>query len=183
MKHIATILCAIVSAGAGFTAGYLIAKRKYEYEILIDEETRDEMIKQAHEKVQEQRPKATKEEIDSYHDTISALGYGDITVVKQEKTTDWRPPYVITPDEFYENEDNDRLSFFLFADGVLADDDFLVVHDVDDVVGAESLTHFGEYEDDIVYVRNEKYKTDYEISRDERTYEEFLKENPYKRGV
>ena len=40
----------------------------------------------------------------------------------------------------------------------------------DDVVGMESLTHFGEYEDDSVFVRNDRLKCDYEILMDERTY-------------
>ena len=46
-------------------------------------------------------------------------------------------------------------------------------------VGKESLTHFGEYEDDSVFVRNDNLKADYEILADKRTYAELLKEKPY----
>ena len=38
-----------------------------------------------------------------------------------------------------------------------------VIEDIDRVVGKDSLTHFGEYEDDSVYVRNDRLKCEYEI--------------------
>ena len=57
------------------------------------------------------------------------------------------------------------------------------IKDVDSVVGAESLTHFGEYEDDSVFVRNDRLKCDYEILMDTRTYSEILKERPHQREV
>ena len=53
------------------------------------------------------------------------------------------------------------------------------VEDVDDVVGIESLDHFGEWEDDSVFVRNDKYKTYYEILLDERKYSDIINENPH----
>ena len=34
----------------------------------------------------------------------------------------------------------------------------------------DALRHFGEYEDDAVYVRNDELKTDYEILRSEKDY-------------
>ena len=55
------------------------------------------------------------------------------------------------------------------------------IEDVDDVVGMESLTHFGEYEDDSVFVRNDRLRCDYEILMDERTYSEAQKERPHQR--
>ncbi len=90
-------------------------------------------------------------------------------------------PYVISPDEFGEFEDYDTISLTYYADQVLVDDGGDKIEDVDDVVGMESLTHFGEYEDDSVFVRNDRLKCDYEILMDERTYSEAQKERPHQR--
>lgn len=92
-------------------------------------------------------------------------------------------PYLIHPDKFGELEDYECIGFTYYSDGVLADDGDEKVKDIEDTVGSESLTYFGEYSDDAVYVRNDRLKIDYEILRDERTYEEILKNKPYLREV
>ena len=90
-------------------------------------------------------------------------------------------PYVISPDEFGEFKDYDTISLTYYADQILVDHGGDKIEDVDDVVGMESLTHFGEYEDDSVFVRNDRLKCDYEILMDERTYSEAQKERPHQR--
>lgn len=90
-------------------------------------------------------------------------------------------PYVISPDEFGEFDDYDQISLTYYADQVLADENDEMIQDADNVIGAESLTHFGEYEDDSVYVRNDRLNCDYEILKDERTYSEILKQRPHRR--
>ena len=81
-------------------------------------------------------------------------------------------PFVISPDEFGEDPNYQTVSLTLYEDGVLTDDYDDIVVDVDDLVGEDSLTHFGEYEDDSVFVRNESMQTDFEILRDLRAYSE-----------
>ncbi len=83
-------------------------------------------------------------------------------------------PYVISPDEF---EGYTPISLTYFADGVLADEYGVIVDDVEEIVG-DALNHFGEYEEDSVFVRNDDKRCDYEILRDERKYEEFRKTLP-----
>lgn len=78
-------------------------------------------------------------------------------------------PYVISPDEFDENG-YETVSLTYFADKVLVDDAWDVVTDLDGTIGRDSLNHFGEYEDDSVFVRNDKLKIDYEILLDTRNY-------------
>lgn len=95
--------------------------------------------------------------------------------------SDYKSPYVISPDEFGEEEDYDRISFMYYADHILADDDDELVEDIAGTVGVESLTHFGEYDDDCVYVRNERLKVDYEILKSLKTYSEVLEQKPYLR--
>lgn len=86
-------------------------------------------------------------------------------------------PYVISPEEFGEFDDYERISLTYYADGVLADDNNEVVDDVENIVG-DALDHFGEYEDDSVFVRCDERKCDYEILMDQRTFSEVVENNP-----
>ena len=51
--------------------------------------------------------------------------------------------------------------------------------EIEETIGKDSLTHFGEYEDDSVFVRNDRLKVDYEILMDQRGYADVLREKPY----
>ena len=88
-------------------------------------------------------------------------------------------PYVISPDEFGEVEEYETISLTYYADQVLTDDNDDVVEDVNNVVGTESLTHFGEYEDDSVFVRNDGLRCDYEILLDQRKFSDVQANKPH----
>ena len=81
-------------------------------------------------------------------------------------------PYVIPPEDFGDDPDYKTVSLTYYADKVLTDEDNHVINPgrIDDLIGEDSLTHFGEYEEDSVFVRNEKRKTDYEILLDMSNY-------------
>lgn len=89
-------------------------------------------------------------------------------------------PYVISPDEFGEFYDYEKVSLTYYADQVLADEDDELVEDIEETVGFESLNAFGEYEDDSVFVRNDRLKCDYEILLDQRKYSDVIKRRPHK---
>lgn len=78
-------------------------------------------------------------------------------------------PFVISPDEFGDC-DYETTSLTYYADGILTDMMDNIIEDVEGLVGEESLTHFGEYEEDTVYVRNHEREEDFEICLDEREY-------------
>ena len=80
------------------------------------------------------------------------------------------PPYVISPEEFDMEEDYDTESLTYYTDDILADDNDDIIEDVENVVGTDFKNRFGEFEDDTVFVRNERLRTDYEICRDYRPY-------------
>ena len=84
-------------------------------------------------------------------------------------------PFVIDPSEFGENPEYDTETLTYFADGVLVDDVDDVIDEPDIVVGLENLKIFEEFGATTVYVRNDIYKTDYEIIRDDWNYSD-LKE-------
>lgn len=88
-------------------------------------------------------------------------------------------PYIIPPEDFGEQDEYGAISLSYYADGILADDNDEKVIDIDGLVGVESLGHFGEYEDDSVFVRNDRLKCDFEILLREETYADILKQKPY----
>ena len=87
-------------------------------------------------------------------------------------------PYVISPDNYGE-EGYETSMLTYYSDGVLEDDYWNIVKNAEDVVGSDFMNHFDEYTEDTVYIRNEELMTDYEITRDKRTYEESQAESPY----
>lgn len=108
----------------------------------------------------------------------------EIEVVKKETSSNekkYPDPYVISPEEFGANEEYDIITFRYYSDHILADEDGQLIEDVEGCIGFESLNHFGEYEEDSVFVRNERLKTDFEILRDLGTYADVIKSKPYLR--
>ncbi|MCD8158567.1 MAG: hypothetical protein LUD77_06675 [Clostridiales bacterium] len=87
-------------------------------------------------------------------------------------------PYVISPDEFSEIEDYETISLTYYSDDILTDEDDEPVENIDETVGSMFSSYFGEYEDDSVFVRNDRLKCDYEILLDQRKYSEVLKTKP-----
>lgn len=80
-------------------------------------------------------------------------------------------PMVISPDEFGEIPDYDKVSLTYYADGFLVENDTNeIIEDVSDVIGNEALDSFGEYETDSVHVRNDDRQTYYEILLSEQDY-------------
>jgi hypothetical protein len=81
-------------------------------------------------------------------------------------------PYVISPYDFGEIDEYKQFELTYYADGILEDEDYEIVTDVDELIGEDSLNTFGEYEDDAVFVRNENLNADFQILKDYRTYTE-----------
>lgn len=110
----------------------------------------------------------------------SYTNYSDMHVkTESKKSKVTARPYVIPPEEFGEVEGYDRFSLTYYNDEVLVDEDDELVDDVDDVVGSDSLNHFGDYEDDSVFVRNDRLKCDYEILLDHRNYSDVINKKPH----
>lgn len=83
-------------------------------------------------------------------------------------------PEIITPDEFGElNYETVYLTYY--ADAVLATELDDVVEDIESTIGRNAILHFGEYEEDIVHVRNHQLRVDYEVTSDSRSYYEDIK--------
>lgn len=76
-------------------------------------------------------------------------------------------PHVIPPVEFGEIDEYEQHTLYYYTDGVLADDYGNPIVDVMGMIGTNPAEHFGEYEPDSVYVRNDYLKAYFEILRDE----------------
>lgn len=109
---------------------------------------------------------------DAYKDilTTNKYLYSENTSAKKEVPA--TGPYVISPDEFGELDDYETISLTYYSDKVLADDMDQVIDDYIVCVGNDFMNHFGEYEDDSVFIRNDVRKCDYEILYDLRPYSE-----------
>ena len=187
MSKFSNVVVFIVGAAVGSAVTWKLLKTKYEQ--IAQEEI--DSVKEAFSKrfihedsngVQENEgPQMT---LDEYAEKLKEMKYAnDLAMAEKEKkgVTDAdmnkNEPYVISPEEFGELDGYDAVSLNYFADGVLTDDWDNEIEDVDDMVGLDSLNHFGEYEDDSVFVRNDRDKVDYEILLDSRNFSD-LKKSP-----
>lgn len=135
-------------------------------------------------KVAEDRTPKDVDDMDfkKYASIIQKEGYTDYSKTVEEKKGEAfvEKPYVISPEEFGEFEEYEKISLTYYADEVLADENDEEVDDVEEIVGKGSLNHFGEYEDDSVFVRNDRLKCDYEILLDQRNYSDVVKTMPHR---
>ena len=83
-------------------------------------------------------------------------------------------PYVITPEQFGEYNEYGTKTLTYYADNVLTDeiDNPITSEEMITMIGPDALDHFGEYEDDSVYIRDEMNEMDYEILKSEKKFSE-----------
>lgn len=183
----------LVGAGVGAGAAWFVAKKAYqkiaqeEIDSVIETfsnryKTEDEKEIEELEEFEKELDDVTGDEaIRKYASLMKEEDYIKYSDKDQSKgVSNVKKPYVITPEEFGEAEGYDMESLTLYADNVLTDDLNHLIEDVDGLVGYDSLTHFGEYEEDSVFVRNDNFKTDYEILLDTRKYSDVVNTNPHR---
>lgn len=194
----------VAGAATGVLATNLYYETKYrtKYEAIADEEIAS--VKERFEAIEAQRSEEAKEKAEISRNkpdlkeiakVIASEGYSqelDPFDVYQPDPDDYDDdvnegiPYVLSdrkfkdyihiipPEKYGEYDDYDRISFVYYADGVLTDDGEDPIDDYDDIIGPDALDHFGEYEDDSVFVQNDKYRNYYEILLDSRKYADII---------
>lgn len=107
------------------------------------------------------------EDKDEYNNLLVKEGYSeeDKDIVKCGE------PYVISPEEFGELADYKLVTLTYYSDGTLADDSGEIIN-ITETVGQHAMTCFGDYVENMVHVRNDVLKTDYEVLLDESFYSE-----------
>ena len=179
-------LSSFIAFAAGAVVGSLVAWRisKKRYDKLMQEET-EELREYYSGKIErlegdlDEYVNEWNEAEEEYEKKLNKLGYTnysgtDNLANDDEGVDDIYRPYVIAPEEFGMNSDYETVSLTYYADGVLADEMDNLIENVDDTVGKESLNHFGQYEDDSVFVRNDKLECDFEILLDSRRYSDVV---------
>lgn len=176
-----SVITFVAGAAIGSLVTWKVTKTKYEQ--IAQEEINS--VKEvftvkkgedaSEEKDAEPEPKSKAQE---YTDRLKELQYGEVEDIGEEGEDIVMRPYVISPDEFAERDSYETVSLTYYADGILTDETDEIIKDIDDVVGIDSLSHFGEYEDDSVFVRNEDLKLDFEILRDVRKFKDIRESGP-----
>ena len=182
---------------AGVAVGSLVTWRyfKSKYEVVEDEieekteETEGETETEDEDpEVSESKMSYKKPPLKEYVKMVEDNGYVPKThmeEVEEEVTNgewdnkDVYEPFIIRPDEYGEIHAYETLSLNYYADGVLTDELDNPIEDVESLVPADFADHFGEYEDDVVHVRNDNLECDYEILRDLRKFTDVVGEYPY----
>lgn len=174
--------CLIFAAGAaiGSVVTWTLVKTKYEQ--IANEEIesvrefyaqkdKEKLTDEAYGEDEEEPDTVDEREVTQYRKMIKEAGYSENVEEDDDMVDD--KPYVISPEDAEDRDDYEleQLDYFE-GDDTLVDNFGDVVEDVDGMVGADFASHFGEYEQDTVYVANDATKTVYEICRDYRSYAE-----------
>lgn len=185
----------ILLFAAGAAVGSLVTWRyfKSKYEVVedkIEEETEEAEGKYKEENLGglESKLNYKKPPLKEYVKMVEDNGYVPKThmeeVEEEIANGEWGDkdvyePYIIRPEEYGELHAYETLSLNYYADGVLTDELDNPIEDVESLVPADFADHFGEYEDDVVHVRNDNLECDYEILRDLRKFTDVVGEYPY----
>lgn len=160
------------SAGmlAGGLVGYYICKKKYHIvkveevkpakgPVTIDEEVETEVFK---EKIFEASYKRPEKDVEEEWEEAEKVNPIEPEMV----------PYQISPEAFAnEHSDYAKLTMVFYEENeVLLDEEEECV-DIGSTIGYDILNHFGEYEKDAVFVRNERLGNDYEVLLEHRAYD------------
>ena len=160
-------------AGAYLVKDKVMADAKQEIEE-VREYYKSKKESKKEETVEEQPVEEVKEEKEEkeYKSIVENSGYVNYNKPEQiaQHSVLEDEPYSIDPEEFGDKEEEgwDTMTLTYFADGVLTDDTDEIVEQPEVVVGLDNLKIFEEFPDaTCVYVRNETWRTDFEILRDD----------------
>ena len=177
----------IFAAGlaVGAIAGACLVRNKALEDAKQEVEEVREYYRNKHDEVKEEEPQVEVEvpqDVDVVKEIIKENGYTNYNKPQTINVPYYDDPYVIDPSEFGEEPGYDTMTLTYFADGVLVDDVDDVIDEADVVVGLENLKVFEEFGATAVYVRNDIFKTDYEILRDDWNYSDTnLAEPPFQK--
>ena len=191
------LLFFVAGAAIGSVVTWKLIEKKYKD--LADEEIESvkETFKNRKSKITKDEVKETVEKVinkwkepkETVEDIVTSEGYYTEDEEETEEddesnyTVDVDPgvevivPYVITPEQFGEYDEYGTKTLTYYADNVLTDeiDNPITSDEMITMIGPDALDHFGEYEDDSVYIRDEMNEMDYEILKSEKMFSEIPK--------
>lgn len=108
-------------------------------------------------------------DLDEYENLVNKYKY-EVDETEDDEDMNERP-YVIAPEEFGDC-DYITVNLTYYLDDVVTNELDKIIANVDELIGNDFASHFGEYEEDSVYVRNDKLQMDFEILKDYREFSE-----------
>lgn len=194
--NLKNILIFTLGSAVGAAISWRIAKNYYEKitqeeiesirEVYLDRPeryTHDELRDVVEDILEDEAEREAIEKLDEnlqeYENIIEDEGYTSVEDFENDVEVDTMDgkPYVISPDVFGDR-DYRMVEITYYADKVMVDDDGDILTDeqIEDRIGCFNLNTFGKFEDDRIFVRNDRYETDYEILLDTRIYTEEFKD-------
>jgi hypothetical protein len=194
---------ALMGTGLGFVVGYKLAERRLseQFDQRLDEETAKmrefyQVAKKPFDTpeeavaalIQPSDPRVKNEKI-AYHKIVTTEGYEGgtdpippATPMEETKSNvfdvqrDLSRPYVISQDEFTQNESETEQNTLTWyeQDDVLVDERDDIVDGADITLGQNFRAQFGQQSSDenTVHIRNDKLGLEFEVVRSERSYKE-----------
>ena len=164
------VICFAVGAAAGFGAATLLMKNRYES--MVEEETKSAM-EWVKSKNEDEKP-ITHGEADKEIEDV-APNYNKIVERIEEEGVLMKKdaPYRIAEGDFVIDDDEyGKVSLELYTDDESVYEDGEYISNIDDVIGRDNLDFLMSIDDDVMYVRNDKYMIDYEICKISGSYSE-----------
>ena len=188
------LLCFVAGAAVGSVITWKLIEKKYK-------DLADEEIESVIETFKNRKPRITKDEVketvekvinkykkpkEIVEDIVTAERYSieNEEEIDEDDESNYTvnidnddtviTPYVIEPERFGEYNEYGTKTLTYYADNVLTDeiDNPITSEEMVTMIGPDALDHFGEYEDDSVYIRDEMNEMDYEILKSEKTFSE-----------
>lgn len=188
------LLCFVTGAAIGSVVTWKLIEKKYK-------DLADEEIESVIETFKNRKPRITKDNVketvekvinkykepkEIIEDIVTAERYSieneeeideddeSNYTVNVDNDIEVVTPYVITPEQFGEYNEYGTKTLTYYADNVLTDeiDNPITSEEMVIMIGPDALDHFGEYEDDSVYIRDEMNEMDYEILKSEKKFSE-----------
>lgn len=188
------LLCFVAGAAIGSIVTWKLIEKKYK-------DLADEEIESVKETFKNRKPRITKDDVkekvekvinkykepkEIVEDIVTAERYSieNEEEIDEDDESNYTvninndievvTPYVITPEQFGEYNEYGTKTLTYYADNVLTDeiDNPITSDEMVIMIGPDALDHFGEYEDDSVYIRDEMNEMDYEILKSEKKFSE-----------
>lgn len=171
----------IFMAGLTLGAGVSWVYNKNKYEEMVKDEV--ESLRE-HAREKESNEKTTEETLDkdiecykndsaNLEKVSKIINYNHYSSNDENEIPVCKKPYVVTPDDFASLPGFDTDSFHYYNNDIISNDNNEIVDDVEQILGLSILEvkdQFGIYEDDSVYIRNERLKCDYEVLLENEDY-------------
>ena len=189
-----TIIAFILGAAAGVASSMFYFKTKYEQKADAEiQEIRDLYAKKSETEEKKEDTPVTSHQVtkaDDLHATARHVSEYTKYAPKEDaqnedpkdgihvERVDFAPmknpnppkPYLIDSSDYGQDDNFDPLCWEWYTDGVLANENDEIVDNIQEWIG-DGLKVFAETEDNLFWVRNEKYGVDIEVARSGITYE------------